>query len=70
MHSLIRMKLCLLSSNCLLVSAIFGLSSGSMAMGQSPSLSIHWDKVTAVSRSVPTLQVVVNPPLRPGEPLS
>ena len=34
-----------------------------------PTLSIHWDKATVVSRSVPTLQVVVNPPLRPGEPL-
>jgi hypothetical protein len=33
-------------------------------------VGIHWDKVTAVSRTTPTLQVVVNPPLRPGEPLS
>jgi len=37
---------------------------------QAPTLTIHWDKVTVVSRSTPTLQVVVNPPLRPGEPLS
>ena len=36
---------------------------------QAPTLAIHWDKATAVSRSVPTLQVVVNPPLRPGGPL-
>jgi hypothetical protein len=34
-----------------------------------PTLTIHWDKVTVVSKSVPTLQVVVNPPLRPGQPL-
>jgi hypothetical protein len=41
------------------------------ARAQKPtSLAIHWDKVTVVSRSVPTLQVVVNPPLRPGNPLS
>jgi hypothetical protein len=33
-------------------------------------LNIHWDKTTVVSKSTPTLQVVVNPPLRPGEPLS
>ena len=36
----------------------------------SPTLTVHWDKTTVVSRSTPTLQVVVNPPLRPGEPLS
>ncbi len=34
-----------------------------------PKVGIHWEKVTAVSNSTPTLQVVVNPPLRPGEPL-
>ncbi len=33
-------------------------------------VGIHWDKVTAVSKTTPTLQVVVNPPLRHGEPLS
>jgi len=37
---------------------------------QAPTLTIDWGKTTVVSRSVPTLQVVVNPPLRPGEPLS
>ena len=33
-------------------------------------VDIHWDKTTVVSKTTPTLQVVVNPPLRPGEPLS
>jgi len=33
-------------------------------------LTVHWDKTTVVSKSTPTLQVVVNPPLRRGEPLS
>jgi hypothetical protein len=33
-------------------------------------VEIHWDKVTTVSKTTPTLQVVVNPPLRPGQPLS
>jgi hypothetical protein len=37
---------------------------------QAPKLTIHWDKTTVVSRSTPTLQVVVNPPLHRGEPLS
>jgi hypothetical protein len=36
---------------------------------QAAKLTIQWDKVTVVSQSTPTLQVVVNPPLRPGEPL-
>ncbi|WP_216841151.1 glycosyl hydrolase family 39 [Acidobacterium sp. S8] len=39
--------------------------------GQQPlQLTIQWDKTTVVSKSTPTLQVVVNPPLRPGQPLS
>ena len=37
---------------------------------QGPQLTIQWDKATVVSKSTPTLQVVVNPPLRHGEPLS
>jgi Glycosyl hydrolases family 39 len=32
-------------------------------------VTINWDKVTVVSCTTPTLQVVVNPPLRPGQPL-
>jgi hypothetical protein len=37
---------------------------------QAPKLTIHWDKPTVVSRSTPTLQVVVNPLVRPGQPMS
>ena len=37
---------------------------------QALQLSVQWDKTTVVSKSTPTLQVVVNPPLRPGQPLS
>jgi hypothetical protein len=36
---------------------------------QALQMTVHWDKITAASKSTPTLQVVVNPPLRPGEPL-
>jgi hypothetical protein len=36
---------------------------------QTLQLTIHWDKTTVVSKSTPTFQVVVNPPLRRGEPL-
>jgi hypothetical protein len=31
--------------------------------------TINWDKTTVVSKSTPTLQVVVNPPLEHGKPL-
>ncbi len=48
------------------------ISAGAIALHcQEPvQLTIHWDKTVLVSKSTPTLQVVVNPPLRPGEPLS
>ncbi len=32
-------------------------------------LEINWDKIERVSRTTPTLQVVVNPPLRRGSPI-
>jgi hypothetical protein len=32
----------------------------------SPVIDIHWDAVSQVSKTTPTLQVVVNPPLRRG----
>jgi len=38
--------------------------------GQQPiQLNVDWDKVMVVSKTTPTLQIVVNPPLRPGQPL-
>jgi len=55
----------------LLALAAAGLGCAAMAGAQqAQTLTIHWDKTTVISRSTPTLQVVVNPPLRPGEPLS
>ena len=46
------------------------LAAGAALYGQAvPALKIQWDKTVVVSRSTPTLQVVVNPPLRPGQPL-
>ncbi len=32
-------------------------------------VEVQWDKLVHVSSTVPTLQVVVNPPLRPGSPI-
>jgi len=50
-----------------------GMACAGMAVAlegqQAPQLTIHWDKPTVVSKTTPTLQVVVNPPLRPGEAL-
>lgn len=47
------------------------MQAASALHSQEPAqLTIHWDKTTLVSKSTPTLQVVVNPPLRHGEPLS
>ena len=54
---------------CLLAVAV--TCAASLVHGeQATPLSIHWDKTVVVSRSTPTLQVVVNPPLRPGQTLS
>jgi hypothetical protein len=37
---------------------------------QALQLTVQWDKTTVVSKSTPTLQVVVNPRLERGDPLS
>ena len=52
-----------------LTSFSMALAAASLEAQQNPKLTIHWDKVTVVSKSTPTLQVVVNPPLRSGEQL-
>ncbi len=63
----------LVKTSCCLYALILVATStvGAAALNaqQALQVDIHWDKVTAVSKSTPTLQVVVNPPLRPGEPL-
>jgi hypothetical protein len=42
-----------------------------LSWSQQPvEVAIHWNKITVVSETTPTLQVVVNPPLRPGQPLA
>ena len=55
----------------LLLGAIAGAGTINVSHSQdAPKLSIHWDKVTVVSKTTPTFQVVVNPPLRPGQALA
>ena len=54
-----------------LITVSVGIVSVAALQSQQPlTVAINWDKVTEVSRTTPTLQVVVNPPLRPGNPLS
>jgi hypothetical protein len=53
-----------------LAAALALLGAGALRAEDAVKVTIGWDKATGVSRSVPTLQVVVNPPLRPGRPLA
>jgi Glycosyl hydrolases family 39 len=53
----------------LFTSTWIGLSSTILAQATA-KVTVQWDKTIAVSKSTPTLQVVVNPALRPGAPLS
>lgn len=53
----------------LTVVAACTVSAAALRAQQPLQVGVHWDKVTVVSKTTPTLQVVVNPPLRPGEPL-
>jgi len=63
-----------LRGNAGLIIAGFAWLSGLVACGNGnnaqPGLQIQWDKTMVVTNTTPTLQVVVNPPLRPGQPLS
>jgi len=43
-----------------------GAPAAGLAQDQPPKVTVTWDKVTSVSKTTPTLQVVVNPPLRRG----
>jgi hypothetical protein len=49
--------------------ACLGLAATLFAQDAS-KLTVDWDKTTVISKSTPTFQIVVNPPLRRGEPLS
>jgi hypothetical protein len=55
----------------LLVAFLFllAVAAPSFAQDAPTEIVVHWDKVTRVSQTTPTLQVVVNPPLERGTPL-
>jgi len=52
----------------LVVAAVIAACAG-LGAQEAVKVAIHWDKPTVVLKTTPTLQVVVNPPLRPGQPL-
>jgi hypothetical protein len=54
----------------LMVAAVSMAGARALCAQQGLQVTIHWDKTTVLSKTTPTLQVVVNPPLRHGEPLS
>ncbi len=56
-------------SSLLIAGLVCAGMSAALCAQQASEVTIHWDKTTVVSKSTPTLQVVVNPPLRPGQPL-
>jgi len=54
-----------------LIMAAASMCAAVVMHGQSvDKIGINWDKTLVVSKSTPTFQIVVNPPLRHGEPLS
>ncbi len=46
-----------------------GCGGSQSATSAQQSLVINWNNVTVTSKTTPSLQVVVNPPLQPGKPL-
>ena len=54
---------------CSLVLFLLIFCGAAPAADDSAKISVDWSKVSSVSRMTPTLQVVVNPPLRRGEAL-
>jgi hypothetical protein len=48
------------------VSAVLLLLCSSVRAQSTPAIEIKWDAVSQISKTTPTLQVVVNPPLRRG----
>jgi len=66
MHASCRLQRAVLA----VLIAISGAAFAQEAAKDKPTeVVVHWDKVTRVSQTTPTLQVVVNPPLERGTPI-
>ena len=50
----------------LVPSLMLAVAGRTTAQGAHVQITVHWDKIVQESRTTPTLQVVVNPPLRRG----
>ncbi len=62
---LLRTGLAIVGLGCVL-----GLGGcGGLTTTDYPGLTIHWNTTTVTTNTTATLQVVVNPPLQPGQPL-
>jgi hypothetical protein len=60
---------CRLGSRALALFVVGSWLGGNAGAADVPKLTPQWDKVVRVSKTTPTLQVVVNPPLRRGNPV-
>ena len=57
------------SPSVLVVALAIGLSAYAQTSGKPNEVTVDWNKTVLVSKSTPTLQVVVNPMLRAGSPI-
>ena len=57
------------STRLFLVTSAHIFFAASLIAQEAQKVTIHWEKPMVVSKTVATLQVVVNAPLRPGQPL-
>jgi len=64
-----RISLCLLSFAIFFAGCTQKETAPKPAPAEKAKIAVNWDKVVIVSKTTPTLQVVVNPPLRPGTPI-
>lgn len=63
------MKSCLVKQFCFGFILASALAVSAQVPAKPNAITIHWDKTTIVSKSTPTLQVVVNPMLLRGSPI-
>jgi hypothetical protein len=68
-HRLRQSHGCSLALPALIALALTLFLAGCGASSTPKDLVIHWNKTTGINRTTPTLQLVVNPHLVPGDPL-
>jgi hypothetical protein len=68
-HPLRQSHRCSLASSVLIALALTFFLAGCGAPSTPKDLVLHWNNTTVINRTTPTLQLVVNPHLVPGDPL-